>query len=553
VVNEPTPAPAAGGGPAAGGRLAAWAAVVVPPLVVAALVVLAVAPGLAPDVAYWDTGEFQTVLPVLGTAHPTGYPTYVLLGFVVNLLLTPFGEPAFRMNILSLLCVAVAAGVTVRLTARLTGSVPVAMAVGLGLALTPDVWRVATHADPHTLHLALVAVVFGLLVRWEAARRDADRGADRWLAAAAVAFGLAVGNHSLTLLLALPIGLYVLAVHPGIVLRPRLVAGCALALVATVVLVYLELPLRAGPFRAPLVYARPETWDGFWYVALAEQFRGSLVDPLGNLPGKLGDLVHLAVAQYGLLAGLIPVGFLATVLRHPRLALLTGSAMVVTAIFNASYVNADISRYYLGPLLWGWLWVGVLAGLLIEIATGSRPDDDEQPREEPREARPADLPAPPATPAAGRVRGSLPALAVGTILALALLYPTAAAFGDRAARADEHGNSGPRQWVEAVLGEVEPDAVIVSWWSASTVLWYAQYVDHRRSDITVIDDRTRLDLGYGEATDVIARFYGSRPVYVIRANADDLGKVLALYDLEALKSVPAMGVYRVLGPRGEGG
>ena len=54
----------------------------------------------------------------------------------------------------------------------------------------------------------------------------------------------------------------------------------------TVVLVYLELPLRAGPFRAPLVYGQPETWDGFWYIVLAEQFRGSVVDPFGDLPAQ---------------------------------------------------------------------------------------------------------------------------------------------------------------------------------------------------------------------------------------------------------------------------
>ena len=34
---------------------------------------------------------------VLGTAHPTGFPTYVLLGWLASVLLQPFGEPAFRM------------------------------------------------------------------------------------------------------------------------------------------------------------------------------------------------------------------------------------------------------------------------------------------------------------------------------------------------------------------------------------------------------------------------------------------------------------------------
>ena len=57
----------------------------------------------------------------MGTAHPTGFPTYVLLGWLASVVLQPFGEPAFRMNLLSALCVAVAAGVTVDLVRALTG------------------------------------------------------------------------------------------------------------------------------------------------------------------------------------------------------------------------------------------------------------------------------------------------------------------------------------------------------------------------------------------------------------------------------------------------
>ena len=38
-------------------------------------------------------------------------------------------------------------------------------------------------------------------------------------------------------------------------------------------LLYLELPLRSGPFPAPLVYGRPDTLEGLRYVVLAEQFR----------------------------------------------------------------------------------------------------------------------------------------------------------------------------------------------------------------------------------------------------------------------------------------
>ena len=40
-----------------------------------------------PGVAFWDTGEFQAVRPLLGTAHPTGFPAYVILGWLGSVVL----------------------------------------------------------------------------------------------------------------------------------------------------------------------------------------------------------------------------------------------------------------------------------------------------------------------------------------------------------------------------------------------------------------------------------------------------------------------------------
>ena len=524
------------------GRMGRWFAIL-GPLLIGGIVIVVIRPGLLPGVGYWDTGEFQTILPIMGTAHPTGYPTYVLLGWVVNLLLTPLGEPAFRMNVLSLLCVAVAGVLTVHLIARLTGRIAIGMAAGLAVALGPATWRIATHADPHTLHLALVAALFVLLVRWEQARVSARPRADRWLFAASIVFGLSVGNHSLTLLLAAPVGLYVLSVEPGILLQPRLIATCVLALAVTVVAVYLELPLRAGPFLAPLVYGSPNTWGGFWYVVLGEQFRGSVIDPLGELPRKVAGLTRLASAEFGYLTPLIPVGFVVTALRHWRYALLTGSAMAITLLFNASYANADISRYYLGPSLWAWTWLAILAGVVVEQVAGPSEDLEERYEDEARQ------PGAPRWWHPARLATALLTVSVAGLL----LVPTAGGLQRRAELADSSHDTAAREWVTAVLTDVEPDAVIVSWWSTSTVLWYAQFVDHQRPDVMVIDDRTRLDLDYGEATDVIARFLGSRPVYVIRANAYDLRKVSDRFDLAPAGRPTTTNLYRVLGARGTGG
>ena len=490
-----------------------------PAIAVAVVAFAAARLALLPGVAYWDTGEFQTVGPLMGTAHPTGFPTYVLLGWLASVVLQPLGEPAFRMNLLSALCLAVAAGITVDLVRTLTGSVALGMLAGLGLALTPIAWAIGTHADAHALHLALLAALLRLLVAWEDRVRGPrpDDHADRFLIAASVVFGLSVGNHSLTLLLAIPVGLYVLAVAPDVWRRPRLILGCIGAMALTLVLVYLELPLRAGPFQAALVYGRPDTWDGFWYVVLAEQFRGSLLDPFGGLGAKAGQLVSLTVSQFGPLAPLIPVGFVAAVLRRPRYALLSGLAVAITCFFAASYVNADINRYYLGPILFAWTWLAILAGMAAEALMVTLTDRR------------------PAVPAA--------------LIALVLLVPTLVVLPSRLSSVDLSRDHTAADWLDRVLPLIEPDAVVVSWWSYSTPLWYAQKVEGRRPDIFIADDRTRLDQDLGDVPQVIDANLGRRPVYVMRQTPSEIDALAGRYELEYVTPLEAGLLVRVVGPR----
>jgi hypothetical protein len=520
------------------------------PALVVGFVALAIAwVTLLPGLAFWDTGELQAVAPLMGTAHPTGFPTYILLGWLASVLLQPFGEPAFRMNLFSAICLAVAAGVTVDLVRKLTGWTILGMVAGISLALTPIVWAVATHAEAHSLHLALLAILLWLLVTWDErvavareGQRD-DRG-DRYLVAAAIVFGLAVGNHSLTLLLAVPVGLYVLAVDPRIWRRGRLVLGCVAALALTIVLVYLELPLRAGPFRAALVYGTPNTLDGFRYIVLAEQFQGSLSDPFGELPRKAGELVTRAIAQFGILAPLIPVGFVVTALRRPRYALLTGSAVAITCFFNASYVNADINRYYLGPILIAWTWLAILAAVAIELlasAAGEPPLADLG--DEAADADPSvhDVEVDPGWAIPGP-RAS----AIAILISLVLLVPTVIAAPARYAAVDQSGQHAAQTWVDRALGEMEPDSVIVSWWSYSTPLWYEQRVLGKRPDITIIDDRTRLDENLGDLTDAIDANLGTRPVYVLRLDPREVRQLAELYDLQYIDGADATSLTKVI-------
>jgi hypothetical protein len=71
--------------------------------------------------------------------------------------------------------------------------------------------------------------------------------------------------------------------------------------------------------------------------------------------------------------------------------------------------------------------------------------------------------------------------------------------------------------------------VVVSWWSYSTALWYAQLIEGRIPEVTIVDDRTRLDQELGEVEDVIERYLGRRPVYLIRADGSEIARLARAY------------------------
>ena len=527
------------------------------PVAVAAVAFALARSVLLPGQGFWDTGEFQAVPPVLGTAHPTGYPSYVILGWLTSLALAPLGEPALRMNLLSALLLGLAAGLTVVLVRQLTGRTSVAVGAGLLLALTPVPWRMGAFADPHTLHLALAAGLLVLLVGWERRRRAGEVTADRWLVGAAVLYGAMLGNHTLTILLAPGIGLFVLAVEPGILRRLRFVGLCVAALLGTTVALYLQLPIRAA-MGAPLVYGTPNTWEGFWYVVLAEQFRGDLVDPFGDLARKAGDLAELAVDQLGILAVAVPAAFLATAVRRPRYALLTGTWMLVTCWFAASYTNAAIDRYYLVPLLIAASWLGIGAGLLVDAlvpGTARRAVADEGDADDEGGAPGAGVAPSDGSPTrwqAGRGGPWLVAGLVGVLLAAGLVLPAALEAPATRAKIDQSADTQARDWSRWVLETVEDDAVIVSWWSYSTPLWYRTVVLGERPDVRVLDDRDRLDEELGTVDDVLRATVGSRPVYLVRYPSE-IAALEASWELEAIPDpLGQQPLYRVVGPRPSG-
>lgn len=465
---------------------------------------------LLPDIGLWDTAEFQTLGPVLGIAHPTGYPTYTLLAWLASVVLAPFGEPALRANLLSAILAAGGAGLTAVIVGTLSRRPLVGFAAGIALALSGAVWAIGLRADAHALHLALVALLLLLLLSW-AERQRRGWGGERWLLAAAVVFGVSLGNHALTILLAPGIALFLLAHAPRLLVeRLRFVLACALALLLTTILLYAYLPLRSA-MDPPLDYANPETWEGFRYLVFAEQFRGTF-QAYPPLDDALTLIAGETLAELGLFAVLALVGALAALLRRPQLLLLLAAWFAANWVFALSYLNADIERYRLAPILSVAVLGGLGAAALLDALAAAW-----------RRWR-APLPSLARAEGAGRQsarpgRGPLRAAAYATLTAL-LVAPSLALVPDRFTQVDQSEWLYGREWLEAVLPRLEPGAVVVSWWAFSTPLWYAQFVEGRRPDIFVADDRVIADRQLGGGEQVLRDNLGRRPVYLLRLEHD---------------------------------
>src|SRR3989344_6695364 len=87
----------------------------------------------APDIYPRDTAEYIVAVHTVGIAHPPGYPLYVLLGKLFELVV-PWGSVAFQINLFSAFTAAAAVTLVFLIINTVTGSVGPALVAAIKLA-----------------------------------------------------------------------------------------------------------------------------------------------------------------------------------------------------------------------------------------------------------------------------------------------------------------------------------------------------------------------------------------------------------------------------------
>jgi hypothetical protein len=323
-------------------------------------------PALSPSVVKGDGGEFQMLSYVLGVAHPTGYPLFLLLGWVAAHL--PLGgDVAYRLNLLSMFSAAGAMALFYLLLRELDILKSVAALSTLLLASAPRLWMHAGAVEVYPLSVLFILLGSWLLLRWGQGR------APLW--AATLVFGLGLTHHISLRLLAPAVLVYLLATDPRLPLKPRLWLPALGTLILPLVL-YAYLPLRAAHFLAApglqgeIVGVPRAVAAGFVPPHYMAGGMANLVLALDKSRGFLGSralgmaalpqYLEAARSQYPLLvvAPLALFGLGAMLLRRTRVALyflLAHVTMLWSALKFLSGVGRDLDHYipsFVLTILW---------------------------------------------------------------------------------------------------------------------------------------------------------------------------------------------------------
>lgn len=329
---------------------------------------------LAPTVFLIDSGTLTVAAWSCGSAHPPGFPLFLMLTHLATLL--PAGNIAWRANLASAFFAALASAsaavvvaemlmapmvAALRRTGRrkakrmepsrtgpsLSVIAPAMVAGGLLLAYSRTLWAYATVTEVYALNTFLICALLAVVLRWRRIRST------RLLYCGAVLAGAALGVHYLTFGFVL-LGVLFLVVKTGglALLRSRSFAVAVLLGALTTMAVYAYLPLAARGNPA-LNWGDPDDARDFVRHVTAKVYRSYITADEGG--DQVGDLRRFVVQEFG--PALFPaalllaaIGLGASFRRDRTLFWTWGVIAVATTAWFAVYPITDDGDAYLLPL-----------------------------------------------------------------------------------------------------------------------------------------------------------------------------------------------------------
>ena len=342
------------------------------------------APGLTWANGGSDGGDLIAAAATGGIAHPTGYPLYLLLARLFQLL--PVGSLAFRTNLMSAVFTSLGAMLVYKLVTRSFSPLQGGQAwlagivAGYAFGLAPLIWSQAVITEVYAIHAFLVISILYLYAKPEPGSMIDQKNLDRQRG---LVLGLGMGNH-VTLLLLVPMALFLGSFHKRAfpdrsartekswfgtfrldthsLLRQLLWFALGLCL-------YMILPLRALS-HPPVNWGNPVTPGRFWWLVSGDLYQGYYLQfALSGLWEHIQAWAALLLQQFGppgLILGVIGLVIFITPSHLYLLSIWTAAVFMGFAVFY----NSPDSYVYLIPMFTSFaIWIGLgIGGLLNQFS-----------------------------------------------------------------------------------------------------------------------------------------------------------------------------------------
>jgi tetratricopeptide (TPR) repeat protein len=330
-----------------------------------------------------DSGELILASAKLGVAHPPGFPLYTVLGHLFSKL--PLGTVAAKISFMSAFFAALTGAfltlIAINIYDTFTQISPTSnnkqssskqnnssdslsfnllplssifqilmpLATGLSFSFSATFWFYASVAEVYTLNIFVLSIIFYLMLEWHLLRQKGEfQKADKIIPVAALLYGLALGNHHITILLTLPAIACLVIYNAGFRYLYSRTVKIAFITVLIGFSIYVYLPLAAS--QSPIInWGDPATLEKFYWHISAKQYRVNLSLESETMIKELKYFLKILLGQFTPLGLITALVGLEKLWRSQRsLFYLTSLTIFFNVFYSISYeIAEDKDAYYL--------------------------------------------------------------------------------------------------------------------------------------------------------------------------------------------------------------
>jgi Protein of unknown function (DUF2723) len=441
---------------------------------------------IEPDVASWDVGEMQTVAYIAGIGHSTGYPSFILAGWVFSHAFA-IGSVAWRMNLLGALYLAGACSSIAYLQIRLGVKPVISTLSAIFFATGPIVWSHAVRVDVLSMAtLFATLILLALILGVQDSRQP-------WSVVAFALVGASLGDHLVVLWL-LPATAVFIGLNRSLLVWKQLAIAIAVG-AATAVCIYAYLPIRSAIVTSqrddPTLilglpvgqafwdYAHPSSLSGFIRLVTGAQVHASssfvAMLNLRTFAAGTAHFLTMSIAEFSIFGvALVIIGLWVSWRTHRDVSIFIVLSCLFIAQFTAAFAaESDPDRYYMISFALLTIFLGAGAGTIADLTKAKRRS----------------------------FLGAAVATALCLLVGVGILRERAL-FG-------WHSDHWGSDYTSRIRSLTPADAVIIAPWVVASPLAYSKYVERSYGDRIVHAALLMDDAPY------LSGWVDTRPVYVV--------------------------------------